>query len=60
MVFHLVGGHPLPRLVVLAVRDDHREHRDDGDVGHDVGRARSSRVEQHEDVGEVKSRAQVG
>jgi len=34
MIFHLIGGHPLPRLVVLAVRDDHREDRDDGNVGH--------------------------
>jgi len=46
--------------VFLAVGDQHREHRDDGDVGHDVGRTQSSRVEKHEDVGRVKSRAQVG
>jgi len=58
MVFHLVGGDPLPRLVALAVGNVDRKDRHDGDVrqvGHvcrfgELGR----------DVVEVKSRAQVG
>jgi len=34
MVLRLVGGDPLPGFVLLAVGNDHRKDRDDGNVGH--------------------------